>query len=464
MRNDKLHRYNLTHEDCLKEISEISSQNKPYYENICIRAVMVKDEKNNTNPWRNAMCTVKILPQGVKQTNNRNYIYDDIRLFEYWTKAENLLSVLDDLKNEGIKTNSHTLLLGDVMNFREVRYHPHHNSYSDIPGYLYSTSSLGEHINIPHHPLLRYDNPYYKDPYVAISEWCELYDFNGDHDIRLGTGMLFLPECREYFEELKYDIKDKTLYVTIKKGKDNLSMYLKGEYKSPYGYKSINKSIKSKIEVLKILPEEAETMGTFEMYLIDKNSHVFDFHIEDKYESKNGIQIFGIISDKTKLDVVKEALKLCENEQIEFKPYIRKGNEKAAELIETAIAFANTDGGRIFIGIDNHAAIKGVDADIKKEAKKQGKDFDSTLQEYIGYVRQTILDGLNKTLPLKISAQVYAGKTLIIIEVPKGNRKPYAKLSSRDIYIRKGANNVKPDPDTELVKLYNQSEQLSDYY
>lgn len=463
MKNYELHRYNLTHEDCLKEISEILSLNKPYYEKICIRAVMVKDEKNKTNPWRNVMCTVKILPKGVKQTKYRNYIYDDVHLYEYWTKAVNLLSVLDDLKNKGIKTNSHTLFLGDGMNIREVQYHSHHNFYSDFPGYLYNTSHMSERINIPRHPLLRYDNPYFANPYVAIATWCELPDFRGDSDGRLGTAMLFLPECREYFEELKYNMKEKSLFVKIKKEKKKHNLYLKGEYKSPYGYKTINKSIKSKIEVLEILPEEAETIETFEMYLIDENDNVFDFHIEDKYERKKGMQIFKVTGEKTKQDVVKEALRFCENEWIEFKPYVRKGDQKIGEFIETTIAFANTNGGKIFIGIDRHAVIKGVDADIKKEAKKQGKDIDSTLQEYIGYVRQEILDGLNKTLPLNVYTQVYASKTLIIIEVPKGDRKPYAKLSSRDIYIRKGANNVKPDPDTELAKLYKREEQLIDY-
>ncbi len=68
---------------------------------------------------------------------------------------------------------------------------------------------------------------------------------------------------------------------------------------------------------------------------------------------------------------IKEILAKGESETIEFKESFDK------EFIETAVAFANTKGGRIFIGIDDKGKIKGV---------RLGK---KTLDEWVNQVSQT---------------------------------------------------------------------------
>ncbi len=47
----------------------------------------------------------------------------------------------------------------------------------------------------------------------------------------------------------------------------------------------------------------------------------------------------------------------------------------------------------------------------------------------------------------------YDGHTLIIINVKEGKEKPYFNRETKDIYIRKGGSNAKPDPNTELPDL-----------
>ena len=42
-----------------------------------------------------------------------------------------------------------------------------------------------------------------------------------------------------------------------------------------------------------------------------------------------------------------------------------------SKLLETAIAFANTEGGRIFIGVDDHGKVKGIQITNKLKSEIQ---------------------------------------------------------------------------------------------
>src|SRR3989344_6079939 len=69
---------------------------------------------------------------------------------------------------------------------------------------------------------------------------------------------------------------------------------------------------------------------------------------------------------------VKKAIESGENQKIEFKEKFDN------ETIETVVAFANSDGGTILIGVNNKGEIKGVS--IGKE----------TLKEWINKISQSI--------------------------------------------------------------------------
>ena len=44
---------------------------------------------------------------------------------------------------------------------------------------------------------------------------------------------------------------------------------------------------------------------------------------------------------------------LRQGEQIEFKEYIKLGDKKETELVNVIVAFANTKGGTIYVGVDD---------------------------------------------------------------------------------------------------------------
>jgi len=97
-------------------------------------------------------------------------------------------------------------------------------------------------------------------------------------------------------------------------------------------------------------------------------------------------------------------IKQGENQTIEFKTSFQK------EVIESAVAFANTNGGKIFIGVNNSGQVVGVD--IKNE----------TLKDWINQIK-------NNTQPQMIvdmNPLTIGDKVIVVVDVKEYPIKPIA--------------------------------------
>ena len=117
-----------------------------------------------------------------------------------------------------------------------------------------------------------------------------------------------------------------------------------------------------------------------------------------------------------------------ESERIEYK------SQMLEDLYKEVIAFANTDGGVIYIGIDNEGNLTGID------------DVDET------YTRLTngIRDAISPDVTMFVRYVLQDNK-VIRIEVGEGSYKPYylkAKgIKPTGVYVRQGASSVQASPD-----------------
>jgi uncharacterized protein YuzE len=140
---------------------------------------------------------------------------------------------------------------------------------------------------------------------------------------------------------------------------------------------------------------------------------------------------YFVLMGKTPLPV-KEALKKGESQEIEFKRGIVE-----EDLLKSITAFANTNDGAIFIGIDDDGKITGIDANTPKKK-------DIFCQKIHNLVKNKI-----KPYPIiKIDFEEIRGYIIARIFVPRGEEMLYCLNGV--VYVRDGNSDVIAQP--EIIK------------
>ncbi|MCL2865324.1 MAG: putative DNA binding domain-containing protein [Lachnospiraceae bacterium] len=125
-------------------------------------------------------------------------------------------------------------------------------------------------------------------------------------------------------------------------------------------------------------------------------------------------------------------MKMNENKTIEWK------REYTDNIKKTVVAFANSDGGAIYIGIQDDGIIIGV------------ADVDDTILRTMNAIRDAIRPDV--TLFVECGIEVMEGKEVVVVTVQRGTACPYyigkKGLRPEGVYVRRGASTV---PATETV-------------
>nr|WP_321355598.1 RNA-binding domain-containing protein [uncultured Draconibacterium sp.] len=140
-----------------------------------------------------------------------------------------------------------------------------------------------------------------------------------------------------------------------------------------------------------------------------------------------------------------EQIKNGESKTIEFKEAFPK-NENIAK---TVIAFSNTGGGKLIIGVNDEREIVGVD--------------DTLIFEMQDKIASIIADNCSPGIMPEIYNVNIEGKIVLVIEVARGNLKPYFLKSqgkADGTYIRLGATNRAADFET-IAELERQKRHVS---
>lgn len=106
------------------------------------------------------------------------------------------------------------------------------------------------------------------------------------------------------------------------------------------------------------------------------------------------------------------------------------------QIVKTAIAFCNTHGGKIVVGVADGGRIVGLPDFIIEEATER--------------LEESIFDSCSPHIIPKLYAQRFAEKTVLIIEISEGMNKPYFLHSDgieKGTYIRLGRHTVPASPE-----------------
>ncbi len=134
------------------------------------------------------------------------------------------------------------------------------------------------------------------------------------------------------------------------------------------------------------------------------------------------------------ISTVNDLLSQGENSSVEFKTEEVRAESLAREMV----AFSNYLGGIILIGVDDAGKIAGA---IKPD-----------MEEWIANVARN-----NLTPPINPPIQPFYldNKTIYIVEIPKGQNKPYQTIDGK-YWIRVGSTN-RIASQSELMRLFQQS-------
>lgn len=139
-----------------------------------------------------------------------------------------------------------------------------------------------------------------------------------------------------------------------------------------------------------------------------------------------------------------EEIKQGESKTLEFKEKL----PNSQGIAKSIIAFSNTTGGKLIIGLDDKGSIKGIEDDIFE------------LQDRVSSI---ISDNVYPNVIPNIYLQNIDGKIILVIEVFRGTLLPYYFKShgkTEGVYIRIGATNRKASMEN-IIELERQRSNIT---
>ncbi len=129
-----------------------------------------------------------------------------------------------------------------------------------------------------------------------------------------------------------------------------------------------------------------------------------------------------------------------ENKTVEFK------REFTDDLKYAVVAFANTDGGKIYIGINDDGSVHGV------------QNIDSTILRITNMIRDVVRPDV--TMFTECAVEEKEGQSVVVVSVQRGTARPYylsgKGVRREGVYIQQGASSV-PASETAILNMIKET-------
>lgn len=129
-----------------------------------------------------------------------------------------------------------------------------------------------------------------------------------------------------------------------------------------------------------------------------------------------------------------------ESKTTEFK------REYTSDLKYAVVAFANTDGGKIYIGINDDGSVQGV------------RNADETMLQITNMIRDVVRPDV--TMFTECAVEEVEGQPVVVVTVQRGTARPYylsgKGVRPEGVYIRQGASSV-PASETAILNMIKET-------
>jgi len=282
----------------------------------------------------------------------------------------------------------------------------------------------------------------------ATQAWIPLRRFQGRSDGRCGHILIAAPLPGPRFGTILLD--QSGLSVEIIDHAKAEGGELKAIWQDGPKHRGESYAITPRIRIPEIVTTES-----LHLWLIDQTSSVLDHFSENKYGcTRLASVIYGSVGGGTRESEILETIRRGESDTIEFKSYLDLyDNRKSDEVVRTAIALSNTKGGSIFIGVGDRQEILGIENELirshAKRVKSSAASTDELGDRYCSEWRKLLSDRVSPHIRSSVDKLRVAGAVIVRINVVEGNEKLYSDSRSQEMWVRRGANTVRPS-DAEI--------------
>ena len=287
--------------------------------------------------------------------------------------------------------------------------------------------------NLPQDALVKKSIPLYPNGVEALRDFFKLSMQDAYSFGEQGTFAIVVLDYRARIKELKIALtKIKVAVEAPHISKDKLTIKIF----SRSGSKSIQSpDLFLEDETVEFDLEFQPDVVLAYLFSIEDNSKI-DFKEYTKWRMREE----GVTFERPE-EEIKELIQGGEGPKIEFKVDLER--EHKDEFLETVIAFSNTSGGLIMLGINDNGQLKGFKG-----------DEDSILK--------MIHDSCEPSIEPQFKRYTIDGFPILIVEIQPGNNKPYLLKSRGVAYVRHGSNDF-PANRLELDQMYKSKKTTSPY-
>ncbi|MCJ7761566.1 ATP-binding protein, partial [Candidatus Bathyarchaeota archaeon] len=265
----------------------------------------------------------------------------------------------------------------------------------------------------PHHPLIKLGLPSYPSGNEAIGEFCDLELEHGVPDPQI---VFVLPDFRARITTL--NLKERKLTVNVEAREESpenlrVKFYVKCDGKS---FSSDDLSLRNGTAEYTY---QGDALDQAMVHLLSvTNGDVIDDRAFGRWGDSARE---GIVIEASELRV-KELIRGGEGPHVEFKEEFPSDEHR---ILDTMVAFANTTGGTILVGVKDDGEISGIHKSIE--------EIEETLTNWVS----------EKCDPRPAYSFHHIdtdGKTVVLLDVQTGPNRPYQDVD-RGFFVRRGASN-----------------------
>ena len=408
---------------------------RPAPQNYCSLEALTRDELP-------LFCLIRAGASGPKKCEVLDY--GSIQLRRDIFPADQLPERLAKLNEQGgFPGEAGKIAFGSKCGRPYQTFHPSQSVYSSWPGHLFEIGPIDRPNSYSRpEPLVGRNLPPFFDAKDAIQNWTGVPV--SDSDNRFHEILLFLPDFTARLGGLTF--KDGRLRVTSEFAPSeslDISVLATDGNTTFRKTNSLRKS-----QVFRIMTNPT----SISVFITESRGRILDRFDEDQISTTRERVIFAGVDYSRSLV---ESIRQGESDTVEFKTFINlEDKKKAAEIVKAVISFANSAGGTLYIGVNDDAEIEGIEAHVPHDSRR-AREFQS---DYFAGIRRLLQQKLNRIPTIRISAEKIGDKTAFLIRIKEGSAKPYFNVQTGEIFIRRGASDVRPNPDKDLRLMFNSTE------